>query len=197
MTASVVAPSDLDGARSRRSPYWVPGMSTLVEPWVALAESNAGHVIVPCGANEDYAREVVARWQVFAERGMGISGGGRVKAVGACVVDPRGEIHECWRLDGGSFPEPGGAPRWVPLVSVKEWTTCTGCGARRAPGWWVTLDRSGCSACQPERERDDPREWPFEGDALAPDPEATAKLKAVRERVVFRKVRTATRPFGR
>lgn len=182
--------------RARRSPFWRPGMNTTNEPWVALAETNVGHLMVPCGANMIYAREVATRWRLLTELGHGI-GYAEAHCVGAAVVDPRGEVQECWRLpEVGSVPVPGGPTRWAPLIRLQRWQTCLGCGERRWPGTWVVQGVTGCALCQPAREADDPRVWPVEPPALSDDPETEEERAERKAKAHVRPVRAATRPFS-
>lgn len=150
-----------------RGPYWRPGESVIAEPWVALCESNVGHLVVPYGRRQDRARELIERWEALTKLGRLIDY--HRTAVGAAVVNPRGEVVAGW----GSVPVPGGAPRWAPLHRLMEPAPCAGCSAPRWPGCWMVADLSGCAVCQPTRESADPRVWPPE-----PSP------PVVRERVV-------------
>lgn len=154
MTQTVVATA-VDERFRVRGPYWRPGDSVLAEPWVALAETNTGHLMVPCGRNRQHALDTVARWRALAERDMQVDPHRVV--VGAAVVDPRGEVVESW----GSVPVPGGEPRWVTLHRLMTPQTCA-CGSERPPGAWVTRGSDGCVECLPEREAHDPRPWPVE-----------------------------------
>lgn len=162
-----------------RGPWWRPGMSVLVEPWAAVAETNVGQRVQLYGRNAASALQVVQTWQLLAERGDPIDSPGIV-AVSAAVVNPRGQVTVSWALSGASAPVPGGAPRWAPLHRVGQTVTCQGCEAPRWPGCWMPRDLSGCAECLPAREVADPRAWPVE-----PPP--------VVERVVVERVKTPKR----
>ncbi len=162
---------DWSALRATRSPFWRPGMNTRFEPYVALAETNLGHVVVPCGRDVDQAREVVTRWRGLAEQGVS-----ERRIYGAAVVGPRGEIVEAWKLPlCGSVPDPSGPPRWAPVRRINQAVSCIRCGVERWPGCYVALDQRGCSQCMPLDEGDDPRPWPGEGER--PAPETVAKRR--------------------
>lgn len=171
MSASIEVPSAVDERFRRRSVYWVPGDSVLVEPWYAVAESNVGHLAVPCGRNREHAHTTAARWRALLD--AAVVDPHRI-IVGAAVVDPRGDVVASW----GSVPVPGGAPRWVGLYRLDRAETCLGCGAPRWAGCWVPRDLSGCGECQPEREAADPRVWPLEPDPPAGTPVPRKKTAA-------------------
>lgn len=126
------------------------------EPWVALAETSTGHLIVPCGRDAGAALAAVAHWRAQVAAGVPMDPY-RVCA-GAAVVDPAGAVVESW----GSVPTPGGRARWLPLLRLREVAPCRGCGELRWPGCWVAFDLDGCSGCVPAAEVHDPRVWPSE-----------------------------------
>lgn len=145
--------------RPIRSPYWRPGM-TLGEPWVALAETSAGHVVHICGRRAEQAFARVGLWHAQAEAGRGID---ELRiCVGGAVVDPRGTVVDSW----GSAPTPGGRSRWSPITRLREPAVCGRCRRARWTGCWVDLTLDGCAACLPAIEVDDPRPWPVD----PPDP---------------------------
>ncbi|MBC8091963.1 MAG: hypothetical protein H7Y15_08505 [Pseudonocardia sp.] len=167
MTISIDAP-DWPALRAHRSRFWRPGMNTRFEPYVALAETNCGHVALPCGRNVEQAREMITRWRLLSEAGHVVNG---AMTVGAAVIDPRGEIVEAWRLpEIGSVPDPGGSSRWSSLRQQGDWRPCLSCGAARWPGCYVAVDGTGCALCMPARETDDPRTWPAEPPASIEPP---------------------------
>jgi len=160
MSSYVVVPNtDPDSPFHRRSVYWRPGHNVLREPWVALAECNTGHLIVPCADNRRHAEQTVATWAALQRRGQHLDAVRRV--YGGVVVSPVGELSQAWD-DGAGFgpPRPGGPTRWVPLRRMRERATCTGCGRECWAGCWLIEGLGGCAACQPEREAPDPRAWP-------------------------------------
>jgi hypothetical protein len=173
MPATTIRPSlrtpgaDPRFSLDRRGPYWQPGDSIMSEPWVALGESNTGHVVLRTGRNVEHAHALVGRWRAEHEQGIEQVGGRLI--LGGAVVAPSGEVVSGW----GSVPEPGAAPRWSPLLRVLQTRPCGFCGAERWPGCWVGAPVvsgqpssawrvEGCHACLPEREQADPRVWPHE-----------------------------------
>lgn len=165
---------DFTALRARRSRFWRPGRNTRFAPWVALAETNLGFVALDLGERVDAARERVASWHRIAT-GSGAFPDPALIMVGAVVVDPRGDIHDGWKLPGiGSMPDPVGSPRWAQLRRITEWTSCSSCRERRWPGCYVLAAGGGCSLCQPLRELQDPRAWPSEPDHGGPDPVVVA-----------------------
>lgn len=159
----VRVPTAVDDRFAVRGPYWVPGMSVLAEPWVALAESSTGHLVVPCGRNAERAHRVVDNWRALVESGQLVDRFREV--VSAAVVNPRGEIVSSWAVGGAALPTPGGEPRWRNLHRLLEAQDCRGCGAPRWPGCWVTREVNGCGVCLPQAETADPRRWPPEPSA--------------------------------
>ena len=164
--ATEVAPLSPDARypASPGSPYFVPGMVENA-PWVALAETNAGHLVVPSGPNETHARDVTRRWRLIAERGNPIANGGTF-AVGAVVVGPDGVCSDAW----GDAPTPG-SPRWAWSSRRSEWGKCSGCDRLFWPGC-VTVGGQ-CQECVRARETADPRRWPsdppYPGDLAVPE----------------------------
>jgi hypothetical protein len=170
------AAPDWTALRAHRSPLWRPGMNTQFEPWVALAETNTGHLMVPCGRDADRAREIVARWHLIAQRGDTLDRNGHQVIYGAAVVDPRGELDSAWKLERvGSVPDPHGLPRWTPLTVMSRWGRCLRCSAERWPGCYVAVRLDGCAECLPATETDDPRQWPPDPDRPAGGPPVAAK----------------------
>jgi hypothetical protein len=173
---------------SATSPYWVIGMSHR-EPWVALAQTNLGLTMAPCGVNRGAALRACGHWRHLTDRGLPLSATSGF-AVGAAVIDPAGEVVRAW----GEAPTPGGTSRWVPLMrlNLPAPIRCLSCQAQRWQGCWVAVDLSGCSACLPGQEAADPRRWPDEprppdAPTLKPDeprpPDApTLRLPAARSR---------------
>lgn len=137
------------------SPYWRPGMLDGA-PWTALAETNYGQVMVPCGTNEAHARKVVRGWRTLAESGYEVGHGGRY-AVAGTVVDPRGEFSDEW---GDVIV--ASKPRWSPIWRVRDWTRCTGCDVVLWPGCLASVADGQCVSCVSATESDDPRVWPDE-----------------------------------
>lgn len=167
-----------------RGPFWRPGLSVLVEPWAAVAETNVGTRVQLYGRHSAQALEVVKVWQMLTERGGTIDLTG-VRAVSAAVVNPRGDVTASWAIEGASPPVPGGEPRWTPLHRAAEPVVCLGCESVRWQGCWVPRDLRGCAECLPELEAADPRVWPFE-------PPAPGEITAV-TRVKTPRSRKATR----
>ena len=145
----------MEVATVKRGPYWRPGMNSRVEPWSALAEVSTGHLLTPCHRSSAHAHSVVEHWRALVDAGLRFDPF-RVM-VGAAVVDPSGVIVAHW----GCCPTPG-APRWSPLMRLRDPAVCTRCRARRWPGCWVAVDLGGCSRCVPAVEAADPRVWPGE-----------------------------------
>lgn len=143
-----------------RSPYWVVGMN-YDEPWTAVAQTNTGIVIVPCGISADDAVATVRRWHSLTTNGAAIHP--HCYAVGAAVVNPDGAVTGRW----GEAPLPGAASRWTPLTMIladEGPVSCRECYAPRWRGCWLALDHYGCSVCLPPTETRDPRTWPEEPD---------------------------------
>ena len=160
------------GAYARRAggpvtaPLFVPARFpgyTHHEAWLALAETNIGHVAVPCGANAGHGVAVVRRWAKLAEMGRVITTAGAA-AVGAALFAPDGTAAVSW----GYEPVPG-QPGYEPLRQVTEWGLCPGCGMYMWPGRWVTTGRQ-CRVCVGDA---DGRVWPqepdFPGEEFIPD----------------------------
>jgi hypothetical protein len=134
------------------------------EPWVALAETGTGHLVVPCGRDAARATAIVGYWAALTELGRPIDA--QRMCVGAVVVNPDGHAVQGW----GDQPTPGGRPRWEPILKLREVTTCRRCAQLRWPGCWMRLDLVGCALCLPATdEQRDPRPWP-------PDPPRPAGL---------------------
>lgn len=168
-----------------RSPYWVIGMESN-EPWVALAQTNVGLVIVPCNRNAEHAHDVAGKWRSLTRQGLPIKP--HTWAVGASVIDPRGAITGQW----GDAPRAGGTSRWVPLMMLQrpELVTCLECHGRRWQGCWMALDMHGCSRCLPTQEVHDPRRWPEE------PPQPNAAGVPDRRKTPARPRSSAGRPAG-
>lgn len=161
MTAAVVR-TGADPRFKVRGPYWQPGMSVLVEPWAAVAETNVGTRVQLYGRASARALEVVTLWQTLTGRGQPIDHHQGIRAVSAAVVNPRGEVTASWATDGAWPPVPGGEPRWATLHRVVAPVACLGCASVRWPGCWMPRSLRGCAECLPELEAADPRVWPFE-----------------------------------
>jgi len=131
------------------SRFTVPGGG-----WRVLAETNMGHLAVPCGGNAGHGARVMRQWATLTERRWPIASGG-VRAAGAALFDPDGGV----ALSFGFVPTPG-VPGWEPLTRVTRWGSCPGCQAWLWPGRWVVTHSGRCRLCAPE----DGRVWPFEAD---------------------------------
>lgn len=146
------------------SPYFVAGMPEGA-PWVALAETNLGHLAVPSGTNEAHARKVCRSWELVAGRGHPVAIGGTF-AVGAVVVGPDGVCSDAW----GDAPTPG-SPRWAWSSRRSEWGKCAGCDRLSWPGCVTVAGR--CQECVKAGETADPRRWPddppYPGDLAVPE----------------------------
>lgn len=140
---------------SQGSPFHRPGMLEGA-PWVAVAQTNFGHLSAPAHVNEAHARSVCRHWRALTDRGWEISPGG-VEAVGAMVVDPSGVVVESW---GDPFAV--GQRRWRPITRLSHWTRCAGCSDVLWPGCLVTVAGGLCVTCTAADEHDDPRVWPGE-----------------------------------
>lgn len=160
------------GAYARRAggsvaaPLFVPARFpgyTRYDAWLALAETNIGHVAVPCGANAGHGVAVVRKWRKLAETGHPVTTAG-ASAVGAALFSPDGAAVASW----GYVPVPG-SPGYEPLYRVAEWGLCPGCGMYMWPGRWVTGDKK-CRLCVWDT---DGRVWPdepdFPGEEFIPD----------------------------
>lgn len=138
------------------SPFFRPGMEEGA-PWVVVAETNLGHLIVPGGASGDHVRKVNAHWRLLSGQGREVAMGG-ARAVAGCVVDPAGVLLDCW---GEGVVTPG-SPRWVPITRVTSWLRCSACSEPLWPGCLVSTPGGRCVTCVARDEADDPREWPDE-----------------------------------
>lgn len=158
-----------------QSPYWVVGMAP-DEPWTAVAQTNTGLLIAPCGRDGARAVTTMNAWRSLTRLGQPIHP--HAWAVGACVVDPDGRVKGSW----GRAPQPGGTSIWAPLMRLArpEPTSCMECHQPRWPGCWVAVDMYGCSACLPPTETADPRRWPDEPDRPAALTAVGAKARPAR-----------------
>ncbi len=141
---------------------------------MALAETNVGHLVVPCSRNAGQAMAVVAHWRALAEAGLTVDALHTV--VGGAVVDPAGNVVESW----GSVPVPGGRSRWSPLSRLRDWAACLACGVDRWPGCWVDAALEGCGVCLPGADDADPRPWPND----PPEPRVPREVKEPRPMAV-------------
>ena len=160
------------GAYGRRAggsvaaPLFVPARFagyTRHDAWLALAETNIGHVAVPCGANAGHGVATVRRWEKLAEMGREITTHG-ASAVGAALFDPDGAVAVSWGWD----VDPA-RPWFGSLQRTTEWGLCPGCGMYMWPGRWVTAEKK-CRLCVWDTEE---RPWPhepdFPGEEFIPD----------------------------
>lgn len=148
------------------SPFHVPGM---VEgaPWSVLAETNIGHLMVPCHSNESAARKANRAYRSAWERGFEAAFGG-VRAMGGMIVTPTGAVEDEW----GAAPVLG-TPRWRAVSRASHWTECSRCHRQLWPGCLTGVESGRCMSCMATDEMDDPRVWPDEppypGDNALPD----------------------------
>lgn len=131
------------------SRFTVPGKG-----WRVLAETNAGHLSVPCGGNVGHGVRVMREWEIVTGAGRPVAVGGAM-AAGAALFDPAGAVV----VSFGFVPTPG-VPAWESLSRVSVWGSCPGCQAWLWPGRWVVTRGGRCRLCAPE----DGRVWPFEAD---------------------------------
>jgi hypothetical protein len=121
--------------------------------WVALAETSAGQMVVPCGGNAGHGVYVLRFWEALTTHGMPVRSGG-VEALGASLLDPTGVALRSW-----GAPPALGTPRWSPLRQASAWGEC-GCGSHIWPGRWVDVERGRCRWCC----GGDDRPWPVDSD---------------------------------
>lgn len=172
VASSRVASASVARSVDRGSPFFRPGMAD-GQPWVAFGQSVTGQPLVPC-TQQQAARDIVARWRSYNERG--IIPPGMTMVVGGVVVGPDGALSDGW----GRYPTPGEPEPWLSLIQSRDWFTCAGCGQRRHSGCWRTLDRV-CTPCVREGDQSGRPAWPVDPPVFSVDP-LTVKPKKAREK---------------